>query len=84
MVLEMKILIMNSSYDFKHETEKDDWLTLPALGLIHIARVSNFVHTAATDNPHLIKYQQVNAELVKLHEWFNANGFRNDLFLTKE
>lgn len=72
------------SYDFKHETEKDDWLTLPALGLIHIARVSNFVHTAATDNPHLIKYQQVNAELVKLHEWFNANGFRNDLFFNKK
>lgn len=71
------------SFDFALETEKDDWLTLPALAMIHVARVSNFVHTAPTDNPHLIKYQQVNAELVKLHDWFNRHGFRNDLFFNR-
>ncbi|CAK9682559.1 unnamed protein product [Candida parapsilosis] len=70
-------------FDFQHETVKDDWLTLPALALLHIARISNFVHTAPTDNPHLIKYQQINAELVKLHQWFNEVGFRNDLLFNK-
>ncbi|KAG7664368.1 STB4 [[Candida] subhashii] len=71
------------TYDFKKESDKDDWLTLPALGMIHVARVSNFVHTSPNDNPHLIKYQQINAELVTLHEWFNNNGFRNDLFFNR-
>ncbi|KAI5956246.1 STB4 [Candida jiufengensis] len=71
------------SFDFAKETEKDDWLTLPALALIHIARISNFVHTAPTDNPHLLKSQQINTELVKLHEWFNDVGFRNDLLFNK-
>lgn len=70
-------------FDFQQETVKDDWLTLPALALLHIARISNFVHTAPTDNPHLIKYQQINAELVKLHQWFNEVGFRNDLLFNK-
>ncbi|KAG5417735.1 STB4 [Candida metapsilosis] len=70
-------------FDFQRETVKDDWLTLPALALLHIARISNFVHTAPTDNTHLIKYQQINAELVKLHHWFNEVGFRNDLLFNK-
>ncbi|KAI3405431.2 STB4 [Candida oxycetoniae] len=71
------------TFDFAQETVKDDWLTLPALALIHIARISNFVHTLSNDNPYLIKYQQINAELVKLHEWFNKIGFRNDLLFNK-
>ncbi|KAL6451733.1 STB4 Probable transcriptional regulatory protein STB4 [Candida maltosa Xu316] len=69
--------------DFVAETVKDDWLTLPALAMIHIGRVANFVHTLATDNPPLAKYQQINAELINLHEWFNLNGFRNYLFFNK-
>ncbi|KAI5968994.1 hypothetical protein CANMA_001991 [Candida margitis] len=70
-------------FDFEQETVKDDWLTLPALALLHIARISNFVHTAPNDNPHLIKYQQINTELVSLHAWFNEIGFRNDLLFNK-
>ncbi|CAI5759859.1 unnamed protein product [Candida verbasci] len=64
---------------FNQENLKDDWLTLPALALIQIAKISNFIHTLPNDNPHLIKYQQVNTELVRLNDWFNEIGFRNDL-----
>ncbi|EGW32262.1 uncharacterized protein SPAPADRAFT_137982 [Spathaspora passalidarum NRRL Y-27907] len=70
--------------DFKIDTFKDDWMTFPAMALLHVARIANFVHTAPNDNPDLIKYQQINTELAKLHDWFNSNGFRNDLLFNKE
>ncbi|RLV91708.1 putative transcriptional regulatory protein STB4 [Spathaspora sp. JA1] len=70
--------------DFKLDTFKDDWMTFPAMALLHVARIANFVHTAPNDNPDLIKYQQINTELAKLHDWFNSNGFRNDLLFNKD
>ncbi|KAK6457018.1 uncharacterized protein RJT20DRAFT_94217 [Scheffersomyces xylosifermentans] len=71
------------TYDFAEETKRDDWLTLPAFALIHLARISNFVHTSVNDHPTLIKYQQINKELVIIHDWFNSIGFRNDLIFNK-
>ncbi|KAK6461557.1 hypothetical protein DFJ63DRAFT_288359 [Scheffersomyces coipomensis] len=71
------------TFDFQEETIRDDWITLPAFALIHIARISNFVHTSVDDSPELVKYQQINKELVQLHDWFNNNGFRNLTLFSK-
>ncbi|KAG2734197.1 hypothetical protein G9P44_002203 [Scheffersomyces stipitis] len=70
-------------FDFEKETQRDDWITIPAFALLQIARISNFVHTCVNDHPSLIKYQQINKELVILHDWFNSVGFRNDLLFNK-
>ncbi|CUM65985.1 uncharacterized protein PRCAT00003639001 [Priceomyces carsonii] len=66
------------SMKYDEESEKDDWITLPAFAMIHIARVANFVHTSATDNPMLIKYQQINLQLSELKDWLEVNGFSNE------
>lgn len=61
-----------------YELEKDNWLTLPAFAMIHIARIANFVHTSRSDELEYIKLQQINSELEKLNGWLNENGFHND------
>lgn len=68
--------------DFERESIKDDWLTLPAFAMMHIARVANFIHTSTSDNYDLIKAQQINKELHLLAHWLNRNGFDdvNDIF----
>lgn len=66
------------SMDFDKEVEKDDWLTLPAFAMVHIARLANFVHTSTRDNYESVKFQQINLELLKLNLWMNENGFDND------
>lgn len=66
------------SMDFEAEVEKDDWLTVPAFAMVHIARLANFVHTSARDNYELVKFQQINLEVLKLNLWMDANGFDND------
>ena len=71
------------SMDFALESTNDLWLTLESLAMIHIARISNFVHTLPNDNPHFVKYQQINTELVTLNSWLKNNGFRNDLLFNK-
>ncbi|CUM49182.1 uncharacterized protein AC631_01176 [Debaryomyces fabryi] len=63
------------SFDF--ESEKDSWLTVPAFTLLHVARISNFVHTSVSDEFGLVKLQQINAELNRLNSWFDENGFGN-------
>lgn len=73
------------SFDFKEESKRDDWITLPAFALIHIAKISNYVHTTSNDNPDLIKYQQMNKELKVVFDWLNSNGFDNEkMFSTSE
>jgi hypothetical protein len=71
--------------DFYSETERDDWITLPAFAMIHIAKIANYVHTSELDILELVKVQQINSELVVLFEWLDANGFKNsDLFKTSQ
>lgn len=73
------------SLDYFAETQRDDWITLPAFAMIHIARIGNFVHTSELDVLPLVKVQQMNRELVVLFEWLNNNGFNNDdLFKVKK
>ncbi|RCK65125.1 putative transcriptional regulatory protein STB4 [Candida viswanathii] len=71
------------SMDYAAESTNDLWLTPESLAMIHIARIANFVHTLTNDNPHYVKYQQVNTELIELNNWLNNNGFRNDLLFNK-
>lgn len=70
------------SLDFERECKGDDWITLPAFAMMHIARIANFIHTSTSDNYDLIKAQQINKELHLLGHWFNRNGFddANDIF----
>lgn len=70
------------SLDFERETKSDDWISLPAFAMMHIARIANFIHTSTSDNYDLIKAQQINKELHLLGHWFNRNGFddANDIF----
>lgn len=68
--------------DFERESVRDDWVTLPAFAMMHIARVANFIHTSTSDNYDLIKSQQINKELHLLAHWLNKNGFddAHDIF----
>lgn len=70
------------SLDYEMESTRDDWITLPAFAMMHIARIANFIHTSTSDNYDLIKAQQINKELHLLGHWFNRNGFddANDIF----
>ncbi|WEJ94934.1 fungal zinc cluster transcription factor [Yamadazyma tenuis] len=69
------------SYDFTAEKTRDNWITLPSLALIHIAKLATFVHTSRSEKLDLVKYQQINKELVGLNAWLNTNGFSiNELF----
>ncbi|CAH2351776.1 hypothetical protein CLIB1423_04S05710 [[Candida] railenensis] len=61
-----------------YEEEKDDWMTLPAFVMLHIARISNFVHTLSTDTPPLLKFEQINKEVEDLDVWFKEIGFADD------
>lgn len=63
------------SFDFVKESAGDDWITLPAFAMIHIARVSNFIHTNSSDNYDLLKSQQINKEIYLLQGWLSENGF---------
>lgn len=66
------------SYDFKVENQKDNWITLPSLALIQIAKLSSVVHSASREKLDLLKYQQINKEIVFLNNWLNDNGFNNN------
>lgn len=61
--------------DFEKESERDDWITLPAFAMIQIARVANFIHTSTSDNYDLIKSQQIDKEIHLLQKWLSQNGF---------
>lgn len=63
------------SFDFVKESAGDDWITLPAFAMIHIARVSNYLHTNSSDNYDLLKSQQINKEIYLLQGWLSENGF---------
>lgn len=66
------------SWEFRKESAKDDWITLPSFIMIHMARVANLIHTAKTDHFELVKIQQFNQEITRLNNWFNENGFNDD------
>lgn len=67
--------------DFKAASYRDSWISLPALAMIHIARLATFVHTSNNEKLDIVKYQQMNKELVLLNEWLNENGFNdNEIF----
>mmetsp|Transcript_5978 Transcript_5978/g.7281 ORF Transcript_5978/g.7281 Transcript_5978/m.7281 type:complete len:842 (+) Transcript_5978:1584-4109(+) len=68
-------ILPTENLDF--ESERDSWITIPAFALLHIARISNFVHTSISDEFGLIKLQQINSELNRLNSWFDENGFGN-------
>lgn len=69
------------SLEFKEASEHDDWITMPSFAMLHLARISNFIHTSVDDRPDLVKVQQANKELVIISQWFNNNGFKNnDIF----
>lgn len=59
--------------DYAHEA--DDWLTLPAFAMMHIARIANLIHTGTYDNYDLVRAQQINKELHLLGQWLTLNGF---------
>lgn len=82
-IREQDFTVAYPSMDFNLESTNDSWLTIESLAMIHIARIANFVHTLPNDNPHYVKYQQVNTELVNLNNWMKNNGFRNDLLFNK-
>ncbi|GBL51559.1 hypothetical protein ACNR91_000703 [Candidozyma auris] len=63
------------SFDYVKESAGDDWITLPAFAMIHIARVANFLHTNSSDNYDLLKSQQINKEIYLLQGWLAENGF---------
>lgn len=63
------------SFDYVKESANDDWITLPAFAMIHIARVANFLHTNSSDNYDLLKAQQINKEIYLLQGWLSENGF---------
>ena len=63
------------SLDFELQSKRDDWITLPAFAMMHIARIANFIHTSTSDNYDLIKAQQINKEIHLLGRWLNRNGF---------
>lgn len=67
------------SIDFKTASVHDTWITLPALAMIHIARLSGFIRSAV--KPDILKYQHINKELIEMNKWLNDNGFNTtDLF----
>lgn len=68
---------MTPSQSFDFEVERDSWLTMPAYALLHVARISNFIHTSVSDEFGLVKLQQINSELDRLNSWLNENGFDN-------
>lgn len=63
--------------DFVKEA-KDDWITLPAVVLIHVAKVADIILSARNTNLDFVKFQQVNKDLLVLHRWFDRNGFDDD------
>lgn len=63
------------SLDYEVERKQDDWISLPAFAMMHIARIANFIHTSVSDNYDLIKSQQINKEVHLLGRWLDRNGF---------
>lgn len=67
--------------DFKTASYRDTWITLPSLAMVKIAKAATFVHTSSVEKLDIVKYQQINKELILLNEWLNANGFSdNEVF----
>lgn len=68
------------AYDL--ECKQDDWISLPAFAMMHIARIANLIHISASDSYDLIKAQQINKEIYLFGQWLDRNGFddTNDIF----
>lgn len=66
-------------FDFAAESTRDDWITLPAFALIHIARVANLIPLDHRDEPCT---RMLDRELRLLDEWLTQNGFglADDIF----
>lgn len=79
-----KFLFFNSNdicrafplYDFG--TESDEWLTLPALAMIHISRLTFHIelYDPSLCNPD--KFIAIEQDLVKLGSWLDTNGFSEE------
>lgn len=61
--------------DVQAETAADNWLTAPALAMIHIARVSTAAVSCGWRPADVLQYQHVNRQLVELGRWLEQNGF---------
>lgn len=67
--------------DRDFDVSADSWITFPALAMLQIAKLANFVHTSRKEKLDLLKYQQINKDLVQLNTWLNERGFHtNELF----
>lgn len=58
--------------DYEVESERDDWITLPAFAMIHIARVANLIPLGQRTQ---IRTQMIDRELTRLDHWLRENGF---------
>lgn len=58
--------------DFEAESERDDWITLPAFAMIHIGRVANLIPLGCRSD---VRIGMIERELVTLDAWLTANGF---------
>lgn len=70
------------SRDFKLESSQDDWISLPALAMIHVAKLSTIVDYSKRDKIDMIQFQHLNRELVNLNDWLDENGFGTSQLFT--
>lgn len=61
--------------NFEEESSKDDWITLPALAMIHVARLANFLETARSSEHDYVVASQITYQFEELRTWLDSNGF---------
>ncbi|KAM9894862.1 hypothetical protein OXX79_008437 [Metschnikowia pulcherrima] len=70
------------SLDFEKECGKDDWMTLPAFAMLHIARLASYLDLVYSNEYDMITSEKMNREFDELRLWLDENGFHDgkDIF----
>lgn len=65
-------------FDFQLELENDDWITLPALAMIHIARLTHYIELYVAGDRDQAQITPTQQDLLRLSTWLDRNGFSED------
>ncbi|OBA24181.1 hypothetical protein METBIDRAFT_14148, partial [Metschnikowia bicuspidata var. bicuspidata NRRL YB-4993] len=64
--------------DFEKESANDDWITVPAFAMLHIARLAHYLNLAYSNNHDLITAEKMTREFDEVREWLDTNGFDDE------
>lgn len=62
-------------FEYKSEIKNDDWITLPALAMIHISRLTSYIELYRPNGRDHEKTALMQQDLLRLDTWLDDNGF---------